>query len=79
MIEHAYGPGGGTVTVRLELRSNDVVATVRDTGRWRPPRGENRGRGLLLMSRCCDEVSIDRTDEGTTVVITYGLGRGSEH
>jgi Histidine kinase-like ATPase domain len=51
-VEHAYGPDGGTVTVHMELQLPDVLATVRDTGRWRPPRGENRenrGRGGLFM------------------------------
>ena len=46
VVEHAYGPKGGIVHVRLELQGPDVVVAVRDTGRWRPPRGDNRGRGM---------------------------------
>ena len=72
-VEHAYGPAGGSVLVHLELRDSDVVATVQDHGRWRPPRGENRGRGILLMRKCGDEVRVERTDEGTRAVIRRGL------
>jgi anti-sigma regulatory factor (Ser/Thr protein kinase) len=38
-VEYAYGSSGGTVTVHMELQLPDVLATVRDTGRWRPPCG----------------------------------------
>ncbi|MGH3881902.1 MAG: ATP-binding SpoIIE family protein phosphatase, partial [Pseudonocardiaceae bacterium] len=58
-VEHAYGPSGGTVRVHMELQLPDVLATVRDTGRWRPPRGEGRGRGTLFMRNCSDELRID--------------------
>jgi anti-sigma regulatory factor (Ser/Thr protein kinase)/putative methionine-R-sulfoxide reductase with GAF domain len=72
-IEHAYGPDGGTVTVHLELQSSDVLATIRDTGRWRPPRGEDRGRGMRFMRTCSDDLRIDHGPTGTTVVIRRGL------
>jgi anti-sigma regulatory factor (Ser/Thr protein kinase) len=36
VVEHAYGPGGGTVTVHMELQPPDMLATVRDTGCWLP-------------------------------------------
>jgi anti-sigma regulatory factor (Ser/Thr protein kinase)/putative methionine-R-sulfoxide reductase with GAF domain len=72
-IEHAYGPEGGIVTVYLELQPPDVVATVSDTGRWRPKRGKNRGRGMLLMRECTDELRIDRGPNGTKVVIRCRL------
>jgi serine phosphatase RsbU (regulator of sigma subunit)/anti-sigma regulatory factor (Ser/Thr protein kinase) len=68
-VEHAYGPGGGTVTVHLELQLPDVLASVRDTGRWRLPRGENRGRGTLFMRNCSDDLRIDHGPTGTNVVI----------
>ena len=73
-VEHAYGPAGGSVSVHLERWGTDVVATVRDHGRWRPPRGRNRGRGILLMQKCGDEVHVEQTDEGTRVVIRRDLG-----
>ncbi|MGH3980499.1 MAG: ATP-binding SpoIIE family protein phosphatase [Pseudonocardiaceae bacterium] len=72
-VEHAYGPRGGTVAVHLELQMPDVIATVRDTGRWRPPSGENRGRGTLLMRQCSHELRIDHGPTGTDVVIRRHL------
>ncbi len=77
-VEHAYGPGGGTVTVHLELQLPDVLATVQDTGRWRPPHGEdrgrhNRGRGTQFMRSCSDDLRIDHGPTGTNVVIRRRL------
>lgn len=66
-VEHAYGPAGGTIEVSLELGDGEVTATVRDNGSWRPARGCGRGRGMLLMERCSDEVHIDRGTAGTEV------------
>ncbi|GAB2991535.1 SpoIIE family protein phosphatase [Amycolatopsis acidiphila] len=71
-VEHAYGPAGGTVHLKIDLIGAEVVIRVRDTGHWRPARGENRGRGLTLMNKCGD-VQVDRSDEGTTVVIRRRL------
>ncbi|NIH85135.1 ATP-binding SpoIIE family protein phosphatase [Amycolatopsis granulosa] len=68
-VEHAYGPAGGVVRVQLDRHGSDVIARVCDEGRWRPPRGENRGRGTLLMHRCGDEVRIDHRPQGTEVMI----------
>ncbi len=73
-VEHAYGPGGGTVTVHMELQLPDVLVTVRDRGRWRPPRGEGRGRGILFMRNSSDDLRIDHGPTGTNVVIRRRLG-----
>jgi anti-sigma regulatory factor (Ser/Thr protein kinase)/putative methionine-R-sulfoxide reductase with GAF domain len=72
-VEHAYGPGGGTVTVHMELQLPDVLAIVRDTGRWRPPHGVGGGRGMLFMHNCSDDLRIDHGRLGTTVVIRRHL------
>lgn len=72
-VEHAYGPSGGTVRVHMELQLPDVLATVRDTGRWRPPRSEGRGRGTLFMRNCSDDLRIDHGPTGTNVVIRRSL------
>jgi anti-sigma regulatory factor (Ser/Thr protein kinase) len=76
-VEHAYGSGGGTVTVHLELQMPDVLATVCDTGHWRSPRSanrENRGRGTQFMRNCSDDLRIDQGPTGTNVVIRRRLG-----
>ncbi|GHF79114.1 serine phosphatase RsbU (regulator of sigma subunit)/anti-sigma regulatory factor (Ser/Thr protein kinase) [Amycolatopsis bartoniae] len=72
-VEHAYGPAGGDVHLRIELRDDELVVTVRDDGRWRAARGKNRGRGLTLMQKCGDDVQVNRTEEGTTVMIRRRL------
>jgi anti-sigma regulatory factor (Ser/Thr protein kinase)/putative methionine-R-sulfoxide reductase with GAF domain len=69
VVEHAYGPRGGLVHVRLELQRPDVVVTVRDSGRWRSPRGHDRGRGTHIIREVTDEVTIDRRPNGTEVLI----------
>ena len=75
-IEHAYGPVGGRVVIRLEHTPPDVTATVRDTGNWRPPRGANRGRGLAIMRAVSDAADVDHRADGTTVTIRKTIGRG---
>ena len=73
VVEHAYGPQGGTVTVRLELQPPEVVVTVRDTGRWRAPRGTNRGRGSHIMA-AVGQVTVSRRSDGTEIVIRRRVG-----
>jgi anti-sigma regulatory factor (Ser/Thr protein kinase) len=67
VVEHAYGPAGGTLTVQMELDGTTVVTNVRDNGRWRPARGENRGRGTSLIRACSDEMDVIPGVGGTTV------------
>jgi anti-sigma regulatory factor (Ser/Thr protein kinase) len=75
-IEHAYGPAGGIVSVHLEHRAPDVIAVIGDTGRWRPPRGSFRGRGITLMHALSDEVEIEHADTGTQVRIRRTITEG---
>ena len=72
-VKHAYGADGGIMTVYLERQWPYVVATIRDTGQWRSPGGENQGLGTLLMRDCANELHIDRGPSGTTVVIRRRL------
>jgi anti-sigma regulatory factor (Ser/Thr protein kinase) len=51
-----------------------VKVAVRDFGNWRAPRGQNRGRGLVLMEGLTDDVEVVRADEGTTVELSRRLG-----
>ena len=77
-IEHGYGvgahdqAGNGTVELRGEITDHHVTFTVRDRGVWRPPVDDpksTRGQGIRLMRACVDQVTVDVTDEGTTVVL----------
>ncbi|MBA2625652.1 MAG: SpoIIE family protein phosphatase [Acidimicrobiia bacterium] len=64
--EHAYGPIDAHYQVSATVAEGVVEIVVRDFGRWRPPRGANRGRGLLLMKALAN-VTIHRTNDGTEV------------
>jgi GAF domain-containing protein/anti-sigma regulatory factor (Ser/Thr protein kinase) len=66
-MEHAYGPGDQTFDVMAEASGDEAVVTVRDRGRWRAPRGVNRGRGLRLIEAFMDDVEVIRADDGTMV------------
>jgi anti-sigma regulatory factor (Ser/Thr protein kinase)/putative methionine-R-sulfoxide reductase with GAF domain len=74
-IEHAYAPGPASFQLRAEVEKtgeNDpgtVVVAVADTGSWRPPRGENRGRGLTIIETAMDEFDVDTSPQGTEIVM----------
>jgi anti-sigma regulatory factor (Ser/Thr protein kinase) len=74
-IEHAYGPGDATYEVEVLVEGDEVVATVRDSGRWRAKRGEHRGRGLSIIEELMDEVSVERDERGTLVKMRRRVGR----
>jgi anti-sigma regulatory factor (Ser/Thr protein kinase)/putative methionine-R-sulfoxide reductase with GAF domain len=74
-IEHAYGPGRGSFTVRAERIDDVIEVTVTDHGSWRAPRGEQRGRGLKIMQAAMDAVEIGRADAGTRIVMRRELRR----
>ena len=78
-VEHAYGPSGGDIVVRLEYAPPDVLITVRDHGNWRPQRGHGRGQGTNLMRKCSDDLQIDKGPASTVVRVRRRLsGRDSE-
>ena len=82
-IEHGYlvGPEDPPAPKTVELhcgivRMNDgsrrVELTVRDEGVWLPPTEDGhstRGQGIRLMRACVDHVTIDGTDDGTTITL----------
>jgi anti-sigma regulatory factor (Ser/Thr protein kinase) len=67
VIEHAYGPAGGTISIAGDSQNDLVEMRVRDTGRWRGSSRGGRGNGLRLIRGLMDEVSVEPTDQGTTV------------
>jgi serine/threonine-protein kinase RsbW len=82
-IEHGYQvrPEGERGTGRIGVRgvihtaadgARHVELTVRDKGVWLPPTADpnsNRGQGLRLMRACVENMTVDGTDDGTTVVL----------
>jgi GAF domain-containing protein/anti-sigma regulatory factor (Ser/Thr protein kinase) len=73
-IEHAYGPGAAYFELEAVHEEGLVTVTVRDTGRWRTPRGGHRGHGLKMIAAAVDELDLRTTDAGTEVVIRHRLG-----
>jgi serine phosphatase RsbU (regulator of sigma subunit)/anti-sigma regulatory factor (Ser/Thr protein kinase) len=73
-IKHAYGPEDATIMLDAELSGEDATIRVRDRGRWRAPRGGNRGRGIPVMEEFMDDVEISTGEEGTTVELRRRLG-----
>jgi len=67
-VEHAYGPVDAAFEVEASATDADeALIVVRDFGGWRPPRGQNRGRGTLLMKELTDHFELIATDSGTEV------------
>lgn len=73
-VEHAYGPGDHSFELLATCDGGRVRLVVSDSGRWRPPRGEHRGRGLAMMRGLMDAVEITRDDRGTAVTLERTLG-----
>ncbi|MEV0809507.1 SpoIIE family protein phosphatase [Micromonospora sp. NPDC050200] len=72
-IEHPVAPTDATISVEVTISDRTVVATVRDSGRWRESTGEGfRGRGLALI-RALGELTVSRTPDGTDVRLTRRL------
>lgn len=77
VIEHAYGPGGGPLEVEAVRRDDTLFVCVRDYGRWRPARGEERGRGLRLMTGLVDQVAVSHEGGGTEIQMTQRVRRAA--
>ncbi len=73
-IEHAYSPEPSEFQLHGSGDDGVVTLIVRDTGRWRAPRGDDRGRGLGIIIAAMDEVDIDRSATGTVITMRRHLG-----
>ena len=74
-IEHGYRHvGPGRVRISASIIDERVEVIVRDNGVWQPRDvSADRGRGLMLMRRLMDDVTIDRSG-GTTVSMSRRVG-----
>jgi anti-anti-sigma factor len=75
VIEHAYPSAGGQVEVEASIGQGLARIVVRDLGRWRPPRSDHGGRGLLLMQGLVDNVDVVSGPAGTEVRLSRQLGQ----
>jgi anti-sigma regulatory factor (Ser/Thr protein kinase) len=73
-VEHAYSPGPEAFEFEAKVEAGEVTLTVRDHGRWRPPRGQDRGRGLTIIGRAMRDFEVNPTPDGTELVMRRRLG-----
>jgi anti-sigma regulatory factor (Ser/Thr protein kinase)/GAF domain-containing protein len=74
-IEHAYSPAPAEFTLRATDRDGQVTFVVSDAGRWRAPRGQDRGRGLTIIRAAMDDVEVNSSETGTEIVMRRKLAR----
>jgi anti-sigma regulatory factor (Ser/Thr protein kinase)/putative methionine-R-sulfoxide reductase with GAF domain len=74
-VEHAYGPGRGAFELEAHVEHDQLVVVVRDAGKWRPPRGEHRGRGLKIIEAAMDDLDIKTDALGTQLTMRRRLAR----
>ena len=72
VVEHAYGPTGGTITITATHEEDHVDILVRDAGTWRGSSRGDRGNGLRLMRGLMDDVLVDTSSSGTIVRLRRG-------
>jgi anti-sigma regulatory factor (Ser/Thr protein kinase)/putative methionine-R-sulfoxide reductase with GAF domain len=72
-IEHAYSPAPAWFELDATESEGDVTVAVRDTGRWREARGQNRGRGLRIIDAAMSDVELTPTSTGTEIVMRRRL------
>ena len=66
-VEHAGRPEL-PVVLTAELRGDELVLSVRDHGRWRPPSiRPERGRGMSILRSVTDSIQVHRRSDGTEV------------
>ncbi len=73
-IEHAYSPAPASFELSASATDDRLTISVRDGGHWRPPRGDERGRGLTIIDTAMDQVEVNATDAGTQIVMRKRLG-----
>jgi PAS domain S-box-containing protein len=67
-IEHAGAGPDETISFEAVLHDGEVDVTVRDRGHWRDQRPpSDQGRGLDLIDALMDDVTLERSPEGTVI------------
>ncbi|HEY2206137.1 MAG TPA: SpoIIE family protein phosphatase [Pseudonocardia sp.] len=77
-VDHAYPGGEGVVVVEgYHDAAGRVCMTVSDEGDWRTPPADPavRGRGLIMIRSCMDTVEVERSEDGTAVLMDRRLRR----
>ena len=72
VVEHAYGPAGGTITITAKHEGDQVEVLIRDSGTWRGSSRGDRGNGLRLMRGLMDDVLVDTSSTGTVMMLRRG-------
>jgi serine/threonine-protein kinase RsbW len=79
-VEHGYRDHGeGPVELYAYCLDDMVTVTIVDHGQWRPPPADPgfRGRGLDLVRGLSNRADVTRSDQGTTVTMTWLLTEGT--
>jgi anti-sigma regulatory factor (Ser/Thr protein kinase)/putative methionine-R-sulfoxide reductase with GAF domain len=73
-VEHAYSPAPAVFVLEARAKGDEITIVISDQGRWRAPRGQDRGRGLTIMKSAMDDVEVSSDQAGTTVTMRRKLG-----
>lgn len=74
VIRHAYiDQAQGSVEIACWTEDSQVCAEITDHGTWRAPRERVIGRGIPLMKRLVESVSVESGDRGTRVLLRHPL------
>jgi anti-sigma regulatory factor (Ser/Thr protein kinase) len=70
-VQHPVRPRRNAFDVEATCTADEIRLAVRDYGSWRPQRGDDvtRGRGLLMIRRLMDDAQVERTEDGTRIVM----------
>ncbi len=69
VVEHAYlDRDQGNIELTVSREAEELLLEVRDHGCWRTsPAAGSRGRGLKMIEKLTDVLTVDLDDHGTTV------------
>jgi anti-sigma regulatory factor (Ser/Thr protein kinase)/putative methionine-R-sulfoxide reductase with GAF domain len=74
-VEHAYSPAPAEFELQASRTDKEMSFVVSDKGRWRAPRGRNRGRGLAIINAAMDEVELKSSADGTEITMRKRVDR----